>query len=122
MTGMDAHTGRAIDGAAHLRQSVADIIMTPIGTRVGRRGYGSLVPVLLDQPANPAGRLRIFAAAAVAIFTWEPRLRATRMTMRGAGAPGAFELLIDGQRTDLPAPAALTQLTVPLVAGGILPA
>ena len=37
---MNRNTGKAITGVAHLTQSVADILLTPIGSRVMRRGYG----------------------------------------------------------------------------------
>lgn len=39
-SGMSRHTGAALDGADHLAQSVADILGTPIGSRVMRRDYG----------------------------------------------------------------------------------
>uniref|UniRef100_UPI0026076D20 ATPase domain-containing protein n=1 Tax=uncultured Sphingobium sp. TaxID=316087 RepID=UPI0026076D20 len=32
---------------------VRDILTTPIGSRLMRRDYGSLIPELIDQPANP---------------------------------------------------------------------
>ncbi|MNM57510.1 Lysozyme [compost metagenome] len=54
MMGMHAATGRSLTGLAHLRQSVADIITTPIGSRIRRRRYGSEVPELIDQPLNSA--------------------------------------------------------------------
>ena len=72
---MNRHTGQALTGAAHLRQSVADIITTPIGSRVMRRTYGSLVPALLDQPLNKTLQMRVAAAAASALMRWEPRLQ-----------------------------------------------
>jgi len=37
MTGIDASTGKALGGIAHVRQSVRDILTTPLGTRVMRR-------------------------------------------------------------------------------------
>lgn len=49
MNGMDRRTGRLIEGDAHLAQSVADILTTPVGSRLQRRTYGSLLPELLDQ-------------------------------------------------------------------------
>ena len=52
MSGLNRHTGRAVEGLAHLSQSIADILTTPIGTRVMRRDYGSELPFLLDQPTN----------------------------------------------------------------------
>lgn len=64
---------------AHLRQSVADILSTPIGSRVMRRDYGSRLPELLDAPLNRAGMLDIIAAAAEALARWEPRLKLARV-------------------------------------------
>lgn len=71
---MHRATGRRIDSADHLRQSVTDIITTPIGSRVMRRTYGSLVPALLDQPHNAALASRVSAAAVSALMRWEPRI------------------------------------------------
>lgn len=73
-TGMHRATGRALGHHAHLAQSVADIINTPIGSRVMRRTYGSLVPALLDQPHNAALAARVRAAAVSALMRWEPRI------------------------------------------------
>ena len=79
---MNRATGTRITGADHLRQSVADIIGTPIGSRVMRRDYGSLVPALLDQPHNRALVSRITAAAVSALMRWEPRLIVRRIELR----------------------------------------
>lgn len=118
MNGMDARTGAPISGDAHLAQSIADILCTPIGSRVMRRDYGSLLFELLDGPMNALGRLRLFAATAQALRRWEPRLRLTRVALIGGDADtlagGRFALQIEGERTDDPAPTALTLLTVPL--------
>lgn len=73
MSGLNQRSGRAVDGVEHLRQSVADILTTPIGSRIARRTYGSLLPELVDQPDNGATRVRIFAATAGALMRWEPR-------------------------------------------------
>ena len=79
---MHRATGRRIDSADHLRQSVTDIITTPIGSRVMRRTYGSLVPALLDQPHNAALASRVSAAAVSALMRWEPRLIVRRAQLR----------------------------------------
>jgi hypothetical protein len=84
----------------HLRQSVGDILGTPIGTRCCRRDYGSLLPELLDQPMNALTRLQLYAATALALTRQEPRLRLTRVTLGGAAVPGAYELAIDGVARD----------------------
>ena len=54
VTGINTNTGRSISGKAHLRQSIADILSTPIGSRVMRRNYGSHLFDLIDQAANDA--------------------------------------------------------------------
>ncbi|MND87110.1 phage late control protein GPD [compost metagenome] len=60
--GMNSHTGLSISEADHIRQSVRDILVTPVGSRVMRREYGSLLSALIDQPQTPALRLQIMAA------------------------------------------------------------
>jgi len=121
MTGMDAATGRPLDGLQHLRQSIARILSTPIGTRIARRDFGSLLPDLIDQPMNPLGRMCLLAATAQALLRWEPRLRITSVTLQPIdAAAGQYALAIEGQRLDVPAPAAestaspLTRFSVPL--------
>ncbi|WCM29201.1 GPW/gp25 family protein [Sphingomonas sp. QA11] len=114
MNGMDASTGKLIGGEDHLRQSVADILGTPLGTRIGRRDYGSLLPELLDQPDNALTRLRIFAASALALQRQEPRLKSSRFSLRRGAQPGAAALTIAGTRTDAPRPNAGVTLTVPV--------
>ncbi|MFV2029818.1 GPW/gp25 family protein [Neisseria sp. S1] len=71
---MSRDTGRRMDLLDHIRQSIGDILYTSIGTRVQREDYGSLLPELIDQPLNEATRLRIAAAAVIAIAEWEPRV------------------------------------------------
>ena len=99
MNGMDRQTGKALAGVDHLYQSCSDILGTPLGYRVARRDYGSLLPELLDQPMNDVTRLRVFAASALALQRQEPRLRASRFSLAG-GADGTATLTITGTRTD----------------------
>lgn len=79
MRGMNATTGRDLDGEAHLRQSIGDILCTPIGSRVMRRTYGSRLPDLLDRPMTPELVVDVYAATAEALRKWEPRFRLTRV-------------------------------------------
>ncbi|MHA3078833.1 GPW/gp25 family protein [Acinetobacter sp. ANC 3791] len=72
---MSRKTGLSIELYEHIRQSIQDIVFTPIGSRVMRRSYGSLVFKLLDQPFNDATRLQVMAATATAILTWENRIQ-----------------------------------------------
>lgn len=125
MIGMSATTGKPLAGDAHLVQSIADILTTPIGTRVMRRDYGSALFELLDAPLNALTRLRLFAASADALRRWEPRIRLTRVALidgegsgtgfgAGSFSGGRATLQLEGQRTDAPDPTSLVRLTIPL--------
>lgn len=93
---MDRTTGRRIAGIDHVRQSVADILTTPLGSRLERRNYGSLLPSLIDQPDNAHTRLRCYAAIASALMKWEPRLRITRVGMSTGDRPGQATVDLQG--------------------------
>lgn len=75
--GMSAQTGKNLSGIDHIRQSIADIITTPIGSRVMRRDYGSLVPELIDMPISDALMMQVYAATVIAVSRWEPRISIT---------------------------------------------
>ena len=92
---MDARTGRTMSRLAHIRQSLADILTTPIGSRVMRRDYGSEVPELIDQPLNGATVLRIYAATAYAVLRWERRIALTGAQLQ-RGADGQATLILEG--------------------------
>ena len=94
---MNRTTGLRIAGIEHLKQSVADILTTPLGTRLERRTYGSLLPNLIDQPDNAATRLRCYAAIASALMKWEPRLRVTRVGMTSGDKPGQAFVDLQGE-------------------------
>jgi hypothetical protein len=119
MIGMSAVTGKLLDGVAHIRQSIGDILSTPIGTRIARRDYGSLLPELVDQPMNALGRMRLMAATALAIQRWEPRIKLSAVAIQQTG-PASFSVVLDGQRTDVAGPNARTRLIVPLPGSGSL--
>lgn len=118
MRGMQAGTGRPIDGLAHLRQSIVDILTTPVGSRIKRRQYGSHLFDLIDQPFNGVTRMRLFGAVATALARWEPRLKLTGLKLTAGDVAGAFVLRLEGVRTDLPERSALTALDLNLQLGG----
>ena len=74
MQGMNRNTGQPLSGIDHLRQSIIDILTTPVGSRVMRRDYGSRLYELVDAPMNRATLVDIYAATAEALLKWEPRL------------------------------------------------
>lgn len=99
--GMNASTGRAISGTAHLAQSIADILTTRVGTRVERRQYGSNVPDYIDAPMTAVQRTRMYGAAAAALLRWEPRLKLARIQLlpdtASAGMQGRAQFAVDLQ-------------------------
>lgn len=114
MIGMSARTGRTVSESAHLAQSIADILTTPIGSRVMRREYGSQLPDLIDAPFNDATRLQAYAATAMALMRWEPRIRLSRVQLSLGDRPGQAVLDVEGTRTDSNEP---LSLRVPLALG-----
>ncbi|MCJ7475671.1 MAG: baseplate assembly protein W, partial [Wolbachia endosymbiont of Homalodisca vitripennis] len=50
MKGMDAKTGKALEEIDHLKQSIIDILTTPVNSRIMRRSYGSRLLELVDKP------------------------------------------------------------------------
>lgn len=66
--------GKPISELQHIYQSMRMILMTPIGSRVMRRDFGSTLPRLIDRPLNTSTITAIYAASNEAIATWEPRV------------------------------------------------
>ncbi|MGO1072703.1 GPW/gp25 family protein [Lysobacter sp. CA199] len=118
MKGMDAVSGRAMSGDEHLRQSIADILTTPLGSRVMRRDYGSLLPELIDQPFNGASQVRLYGATATALMRWEPRISLSRIQLTAGDAPGVFVLDLEVRRRDIGPSNEHTRLSIPLRVNG----
>ena len=103
-TGLNKASGEAIADLEHLRQSISDILTTPLGTRVMRRDYGSRLFDLIDAPINNQTLVDIYAATAEALRKWEPRLklervRVTRPVGEQAGAEaraGQLSISVEG--------------------------
>ncbi|RXQ36648.1 baseplate assembly protein [Salmonella enterica] len=97
--GMSRNDGQVIADTDHLRQSVRDILLTPQGSRLARREYGSLLSALIDQPQNPALRLQIMSAVYVALNRWEPRLTLDSITI-SSNFDGSMVVELTGQRNN----------------------
>lgn len=93
MIAMDASTGRSMSLLDHIRQSVRDILMTPLGTRIYRRAYGSEIPELIDQPLNGVTVMRIYAAVAYRLALWEPRISLSAVNLN-RDATGAISVVL----------------------------
>jgi phage baseplate assembly protein W len=116
MIGMNCGTGRTVTDRAHLAQSIADILMTPLGSRVMRREYGSQLVDLIDWPLNNATKLQAFAATAMALMRWEPRIRLSSVQLSLGTSPGEAILDLVGTLTDTNEP---LSLRVPLNLGAM---
>ncbi len=81
MQGMSNKNGGYLNDLEHLKQSIVDILTTPIGTRVICRDYGSSLFQLTDQPINRELFPKIYAAVADAIDKWEPRFKVEKITI-----------------------------------------
>ncbi|WGL96655.1 GPW/gp25 family protein [Arsenophonus nasoniae] len=79
--GMNAITGRAITDSEHIRQSIRDILLTPIGSRIERRNYGSLLSELIDSPMTPATQLQLMSGCYTALLIWEPRINLNKLSL-----------------------------------------
>lgn len=96
MSGMNNNTGGLLFGISHLRQSIINILTTPLGSRVMRREYGSRLYELVDAPINAQTLVEIYAATAEALIRWEPRLRLTRVRVEHAGI-GSLVISLEGE-------------------------
>lgn len=106
--GMNSQTGLSISEVEYIRQSVRDILVTPVGSRVMRREYGSLLSQMIDQPQTSALRLQIMAACYSAIQKWEPRISLTTITFERSDTDGGLYVDITGTRTETSMPFSLT--------------
>ena len=118
---MDRVTGKRLSGLEHLRQSVGDILGTPLGTRLCRRDYGSLLPELLDQPVNALLQVQLYAATALALSRQERRLRLNRISFAATETPGAFALTLTGIARNATGRRTPVSFTLPVRALSALP-
>ncbi|MDG7056604.1 MAG: GPW/gp25 family protein [Wolbachia endosymbiont of Penenirmus auritus] len=95
MRGIDAKTGKALEGIEHLKQSIIDILTTPIGSRVMRRDYGSRLYELVDRPINRDFTLEIYAATAEALQKWETRFKLEKVKITEV-KEGKVTISLDG--------------------------
>jgi phage baseplate assembly protein W len=108
MRGTNAITGKPLQGLDHLRQSIRDILTTPVGSRVMRREYGSRLFQLVDAPLNQRTIADLYAATVEALLRWEPRIVPRRvqveasiagravLTLEATYAPNGQAVTVDG--------------------------
>lgn len=79
---MNINTGKPISEIAHIKQSIANILSTPLGSRIMRRDYGSRLFERIDQPINGELIAEIYSDIVEAISTWEPRFEVEQVILQ----------------------------------------
>jgi len=76
---MDRRTGQPLSGLDHLKQSIEDILTTPLGSRRMLPDYGSNLRRFVDLPVNDGWKSAVQAEVARALGRWEPRVQLERV-------------------------------------------
>lgn len=93
--GMHSQTGQALNDDGHIAQSIQRILITPIGSRLIHRTFGSQIPDLIDQPLNSKTRMQVMAASVMALASWEPRIELTKIQLIMGSGQEAGQLTLD---------------------------
>lgn len=96
MIGLDRRTGQPLSGLDHLKQSIEDILTTPVGSRRMRPEYGSHLRRFVDLPVNEGWKSAVQAEVARALGRWEPRIRLERVKVVSV-LDGQIGLQLTGQ-------------------------
>ena len=100
---MDMHTGKAISLEDHIKQSIYTILLTPKGSRVLNREFGSNLHQYLDMPINAVGAL-LGSEIINSISQGETRIKINKVKVSKAASNGSFDLQItynNNQTTNL---------------------
>jgi len=93
MIGMDRRSGLPLSGIEHVRQSIEDILTTPLGSRRMRPEYGSKLRRFVDLPVTEGWKSAVQAEVARALERWEPRLKLERVRVTAVvGGQITFQL------------------------------
>ncbi|WAB94600.1 GPW/gp25 family protein [Pseudomonas citronellolis] len=95
MIGMDRRNGQPLGGLAHLKQSIEDILGTPLGSRRMRPEYGSQLRRMVDLPLSEGWKSAVQAEVARSLGRWEPRIRLQSVKV-SAVLDGRVSLLLSG--------------------------
>ena len=79
---MNINDGKDISEINHLKQSISNIITTPIGSRTMRRDYGSNLFNKIDHPVNGELIAEIYLDIVESLFIWEPRFELDQVAVQ----------------------------------------
>lgn len=91
-------SGLTISEIESIEQSIQDIVTTPLGSRIMRRDYGSIVPDLIDQPMSDVLILKMYSAIYTPVARWEPRINIESINITGIGS-GFMQLDLESVHT-----------------------
>ena len=111
-TGLNQQNGALLSDEAHLRQSIQDILTTPLGSRVMRRDYGSRLYELMDAPISRQTVIEFMVGTADALLRWEPRVRVLRVQI-DVVTPGQIRLQLEVEVQRTQQQIRLDNITVP---------
>lgn len=112
---MSRQSGTELSEIDHIRQSIEDIISTPIGSRLMRRDYGTQVANLLDQPTSEALYLKCYSTIYSSILRWEPRVQINQLYISEVNE-GQTVLNLEGT---LAQSGQSLNMNIPLLVGGL---
>ena len=79
---MNINNGANIPEINHLKQSISNILTTPIGSRVMRRDYGSNLFNKIDHPINGELIAQIYLDIVESLFIWESRFELDQVAVQ----------------------------------------
>jgi len=79
---MNINDGKNISEINHLKQSISNILTTPIGSIVMRRDYGSNLFNKIDHPVNGELIAEIYLDIVESLFIWEPRFELDQVAVQ----------------------------------------
>lgn len=97
MAGIDAHTGKVLNGLPHVEQSLEKLITTGLGQRVMREWVGNPGTKLLGENATPTIILRWITVIWSLVELFEPRFRIIRFEPRDVSRDGTLDHVMVGQ-------------------------
>ena len=92
---MNINNGKNISEISHIKQSIANILTTPLGSRIMRRDYGSRLFEKIDRPINGELIAEIYSDIVEALFIWEPRFELEQVTVQNV-AQGKIIIDLEG--------------------------
>jgi len=93
---IDRLNGDLIQGWDRIKQSIFVILTTRLRTRLMRLWWGSRFIDMQDKPGNEEVLMTGMMAAIVAINTYEPEFKVTRVTIEEFDATGAITFTVEG--------------------------